>query len=91
MRESPVQNNFLTPSQWLSQFLSSRNMESVTAKKLVVCIEGSLLKNITEYCIGYWNHDLPRNKHYFNFEGVSNQLFQIFEAWDNGFDLKTVI
>jgi hypothetical protein len=34
MRESPVQNDFLTPSQWLSQFLSSRNLESVTGGPL---------------------------------------------------------
>lgn len=34
MRESPVQNNFLTPSQWLSQFLSSRNLDSVTGGPL---------------------------------------------------------
>ncbi|KTF11892.1 hypothetical protein ATS74_06830 [Pseudoalteromonas sp. H103] len=34
MRESSVQNNFLTPSQWLSQFLSSRNLDSVTGGPL---------------------------------------------------------
>lgn len=59
-------------------------------------------KNGNEYCIGfdqgvgYWNHDLSRNKHYFNFKDVSNQLFQMFEAWENGslkngFDWKTVL
>jgi len=34
MRESPVQNKSLTPSQWLSQFLSSRNLDSVTGGPL---------------------------------------------------------
>lgn len=59
-------------------------------------------KNGNEYCIGfdqgvgYWNHDLPRNKHYFDFEDVSKQLVQMCEAWEdgeikNGFDWKTVI
>lgn len=59
-------------------------------------------KNGNEYCIGfdqgvgYWNHDLPRNKHYFDFKDVSEQLFQMFEAWENGslkngFDWKTVL
>ena len=59
-------------------------------------------KNGNEYCIGfdqgvgYWNHDLSRNKHYFNFKDVSNQLFQMFEAWENGslkngYDWKTVL
>lgn len=59
-------------------------------------------KNGNEYCIGfdqgvgYWNHDLPRNKHYFDFQDVSKQLVQMCEAWENGsvkngFDWKTVI
>jgi superfamily II DNA/RNA helicase len=59
-------------------------------------------KNGNEYCIGfdqgvgYWNHDLPINKHYFDFEDVSKQLVQMCEAWENGsikngFDWKTVI
>lgn len=59
-------------------------------------------KSGNEYCIGfdqgvgYWNHDLPRNKHYFDFKVISNQLVQMCEAWENGsikngFDWKTVI
>ena len=59
-------------------------------------------KNGNEYCIGfdqgvgYWNHDLPRNKHYFDFEDVSKQLVQMCEAWSegaikNGFEWKTVL
>lgn len=65
MRESSVQNNFLTPSQWLSQFLSSRNLDSVTENKLVVCIEESIFKMLMNI---------------FNFKDVNNRLSQIYGA-----------
>ena len=65
MRESPVQNDFLTPSQWISQFLSSRNLDSVTENKLVVCIEESIFKMLMNI---------------FNFKDVNNRLSQIYGA-----------
>ncbi|WP_293752475.1 hypothetical protein [uncultured Paraglaciecola sp.] len=46
--------------------------------------------------VGYWNHDLGWNKHYFDFKDVNTQLSQLFTAWDkgrvkNGYEWKTVL
>ncbi len=35
--------------------------------------------------VGYWNHDLGRNKHYFDFSGeVNDQLMKMVEVWSEG-------
>lgn len=46
--------------------------------------------------VGYWKHDLGRNKHYFDFSDVNTQLTQMVTAWSKGkvknwFDWKTVL
>lgn len=46
--------------------------------------------------IGYWNHNLAKNKHRFMFSDLKVQLDQMFDIWKNGsiktkYDWKTVI
>ncbi|MBR8842152.1 DEAD/DEAH box helicase [Pseudoalteromonas sp. JC3] len=59
-------------------------------------------ENGNEYTIsldqgmGYWNHYLGKNKHWFEFDVPNNQLIQMLEIWENGslktkYDWKTVI